>query len=186
MMIDVKPGDVLLVRPPDRSLLVRFANWAIALGARLRHEPAEWTHVIIAHHTDAAGVFWGIQGQPGVVGWVDLTQFLADGTRTLTNVAQPKTDAARKVICDALLPTVGVAEYDWAAIGVDAVIATGAIAWADPLWKAVGRWGPTAPGHVVCSSVADWAYEQAGLRAPGAGRFTTPGDWAQFIQRGAW
>ena len=186
MRADVQPGDVLLVRLPSTSLSVRIVEWLISLGATLRREPPQWTHVIIAHHTDEAGVFWGIQGQPGVVGWVDLTPYLAAGSTALTNSAQPKTKGDRKLICDALLPLVGVAEYDWVAIGVDAVIATGALAWADPIWKAVGRWGSTAPGHVVCSSVADWVYGRTGLKAPAAGRFTTPGDWAQFIQRGAW
>jgi hypothetical protein len=187
-MIDVKPGDVLLVRIKGRNPLVRLSAWAISLGARMRHEPTEWQHVIVAHHTDAAGTPWGIQGQPGVVGWADLRPWLAM-PETISNAAQPKTDEQRAAICAALLPMVGLASYDWVAIMADAASAVTpkvAAMVIEPLWKKLDVWGPGVPGHVICSSLADWAYEQVGLDTPSPDRTCTPADWAAFMQARGW
>lgn len=188
-MTDVKPGDVLLVRVPARSIWTKLASEAIRLGAEMHHEPTTWTHVIVADHYDKAGNFWGMQGQPGTVGPVDLAPYLSDPV-TLTNVAQPKTDAQRDLIVAAMAPLVLKAEYDWAAIGVDAAIAIAAAEHVAPLWGEVGKqfdhWGAGVPGHVVCSSLADYAYTRAGLASPSGAHFVSPADWAVFIEAGQW
>lgn len=185
MSVDVKPGDVLLVRIPGRHIWTRIASEAIRLGAELEREPTTWTHVIVADHRDAAGTFWGIQGQPDVVGWVDLAPYLTDPV-TLTNAAQPKTNVQRGEICAAMQALLGRAEYDWAAIAEDAAIALATAEHVAPLWRAADHWGPGVPGHVVCSSAADFAYTRAGLASPGGARWVTPGDWAVFIEAGRW
>lgn len=184
-MISVKPGDVLLVRVKSGRPFTRLASWLIRLGASLEREPTTWTHVIVADHVDAAGTWWGMQGQPGVVGPVDLRPYLADPV-TLSNVAQPKTDEQRVKIVAAMAPLVLKAEYDWTAIGVDAAIALTAAAHVAPLWRLFDRWGPGVPGHVVCSSLADYAYDRVGLDSPALDRWCTPADWAVFIESEAW
>lgn len=177
----VQPGDVLVVRITGRAWTTRVAGWAIRAGAWLTGQPTGWNHVIIAHHW-ADGVFYGVQGQPGVVGWVDMAPWLADGTVTIANDGQPKTDAQRKVVCDGAEALVGRAHYDWAAIGVDAVIAADVLRKVNPLWQMAGRWGKSMPGHVVCSSAADYLNELAGLDSPRPDRWCTPADWAEWIQ----
>jgi hypothetical protein len=42
------------------------------------------------------------------------------------------------------------------------------------------------PGHLVCSSLADYVYERAGLATPHADRACTPWHWAEFIRERAW
>jgi hypothetical protein len=187
-MITVLPGDVLLVRIRGRAWPVRVSAWLISLGARMRHEPDTWNHVIVADHIDAAGTFWGLQGQPGVVGAVDLAPYLAD-PETLTNAGQQKSGEQRALIVAAMQPLVGKAGYDWLAIlgdAAQAMTATAAQRFVAPLWSMLGKWGPGAPGHVVCSSLADWAYHQAGLDSPDPDRWCTPGDWAQWVERQPW
>lgn len=184
-MIEVKPGDVLLVRNRGTAVGTRLARWGIKLGAWLERKPTTWTHVIVAHHVDEAGVFWGVQGQPGTVGWVDLKPYLADPV-TLTNRGQLKTAAQRDDVYAAMLPLVGQARYDWGVIAADAAIALGAARHVEPLWNMLDTWGPGVPGHVVCSSLADYAYERAGLESPAADRFCLPADWARLIQERNW
>ena len=187
-MITVLPGDVLLVRIRGRAWPVRLSAWLISLGARMEHKPDQWQHVIVADHWDEAGVFWGMQGQPGVVGPVELTPYLAD-PETLVNVDQPKTIDQRKLIVSAMQPLIGKEGYDWLAIlgdAAQAMTATAAQRYVAPLWKLAGKWGPGVPGHVVCSSLADWAYEQAGLASPDPDRWCTPADWAEFIEGKGW
>jgi hypothetical protein len=181
----VLPGDVILVQIQGRSWFSRLAGWAIRLGSRLARQPSTWNHVIVAHHIDAAGVYWGVQGQPGMVGWVDLAPWLA-GAKTVTNAAQPKTDQQRQAICDAMTPLVGTATYDWAAIAANARIALAAAIHVTPLWGMTDTWGEGSPGHVICSSLADYGYESVGLASPRADRFCNPADWAQFIQTCGW
>jgi hypothetical protein len=184
-MIEVQPGDILLVRNQSTAPLTRMARWAIQLGAWLEGASTTWTHVIVAHHEDDSGIFWGLEGRPGTVGWCELAPHLADPV-TLTNVHQGKTNAQRALICDAMLPLIGVAGYDWAAIAADAGIALAAAAHVAPAWSSLDPWGPRVPGHVVCSSLADFAYERAGLESPAADRFCTPGDWARLIKDRGW
>lgn len=184
-MIEVKPGDVLLVRNKGTAAGTRLARWAIQLGAWLERRPTTWTHVIVADHVDAAGVRWGLEGRPGGVGWVDMAPYLADPV-TLTNRSQVKGEGQRVLITSAMAPLVGKAGYDWAAIGADAAIALASAAHVAPLWRQVDKWGPGVPGHVVCSALADYAYEVAGLESPALDRFATPADWAALIERNHW
>lgn len=182
---DVQPGDVILVQIRDGSWLTKLSAWAIRVGAVLTGQPSDWNHVIVAHHHDEHGVYYGAQGQPGQVAWVPLEPWLADAV-TLTNADQPKTVEQRQLICDAVLPLVEVARYDWTAIAADTGIAFDAARHVSPLWGMIDHWGPGVPGHVICSSLADYAYERAGLASPAADRFCTPADWSQFIERRQW
>jgi hypothetical protein len=148
------------------------------LGAAVRDEPNVWNHVIVAHHVDEHGTFWGMEGRPGGVGPVDLTPWLRNPW-TLTNAAQPKTVGQRNEIALAVAAA-DQRPYDWVGIAVDAGRAVA------PLWKMRDCWGPGIPCHVVCSSLADWAYERVGLASPAADRFCTPADWAGFVETRGW
>jgi hypothetical protein len=173
----VAVGDVLITRegPWWVSAAIRFGAW-------LAGTPAFCNHAIIVHHQNPDGTWIGIEGKPGGVDWRDLTGPL---TWTLTNAnnAQPKTEAQRYLIAKAsesLLHAV----YDWDAIVTDAQTAA---RW---IWHKAREWQPgEIPSAVVCSSFADWAYEQVGLANPGGPevtRMTTPGDWDRFIQDEEW
>jgi hypothetical protein len=70
--------------------------------------------------------------------------------------------------------------YDWAAIVADG----GADLHLDTAWLPV--WNGTVPGHVVCSSLAAYAYGKAGLPGPAGGRQVQPADWDTFILTRAW
>lgn len=168
-------GDVLCTRNPK--------GWParlIRLGAALLDRPNTVNHVIVVHHRDKAGTWWGVEGRPGGVGWVDLTHALK-GRYTLDNRLQPKTAVQRAAIADAAKGLLGT-PYDWAGIALDGMEAIGA----DALWAST--LDGEAPAHVVCSTLADWAYDYVGLPSPGArfDRTVTPGDWAAFITEEAW
>jgi cell wall-associated NlpC family hydrolase len=181
MTTDIQPGDVLLVRTTTGGWLARTAGWIIRLGQAIEDAPNTWNHVIVAHHIDAAGTFWGIEGRPGGVGWTDLGPWLADRW-TITNRAQAKEPGQRSQVCDAALALIG-RPYDWGGIVVDAMRAIA------PLWqlRQPGGWEPgVVPGQVVCSSLADWVYQRAGLASPPTGRWCTPADWAGFILARGW
>lgn len=172
----IQPGDVLLTRDPTWwARLIRF-------GAAMRDQPDTWNHVIIASHVDDAGTFWGIEGRPGGVGWVDLAPWIADRW-TITNAEQPKTSEQRTQITVAAKGLLGT-PYDWAGIVEDGMVAINATR----LWR-LRDFGKTGvPGHVVCSSLAAWAYTQAGLAGPPVARLreVTPADWASMILRRGW
>lgn len=169
-------GDVLVTREGHKLI-----SGVIRLGAWLRGRPAGVNHVIVAHHTDAQGRLWGIEGRPGGVGWRDLTAVAAD-RHTHANTAQPRTEAQRYLVAVAAEKLLGT-PYDWDAIRADARQAM-------RLWTLAKDWGDAqTPGQVVCSSFSDWCYEQVGLPNPGGNkgtRFTTPGDWAEFITHEEW
>lgn len=167
----VEPGDVLITRS-KKSAFARL----IRLGT-----DSAWNHVAVAHHTDAAGVAWGIEGRPGGVGWVDLRSYLDDGF-TLTNVRLTKTPEQRSAVCTGAVALLGT-PYDWAGILGDSFECLAPRL--DALWRR--RWaGSAAPGHVVCSSLADWLYASAGLPSPGLERETSPADWAALILAKGW
>lgn len=168
----VSPGDVLVVRDAG------FWAWWIRFGERLRGKPHDWNHVVIAHHVDAAGTFWGIEGRPGGVGWRDLRSYLG-AEITLTNRLQGKSDSQRASICQAAEALLGV-RYDWPAIVMDG------LRMIDPLWQMRDVWGPGVPGQIVCSSLADYIYERVGLVTPATDRWCTPGDWAELIESRGW
>jgi hypothetical protein len=172
-MPDVQPGDLLVCRN---------ASWAaklIQIGAVLRGVPA-FNHVAVAHHTDASGTLWAIEGRPGGVGWVDAGRYIRDPF-TISNVGQPKTDAQRAAVT-ATVEKLLTTPYDWASIVEDAGIAFGLT----NIWHE--RVGGTVPGHIVCSSLAAYAYDKAGLTAPTPDdyRHVTPGMWCDLIERNRW
>lgn len=181
-------GDVLVTREGN-PLISGF----IRLGAAIAGLPAKCNHVIVVHHKDDAGTWWGIEGRPGGVGWRDLTG-PTKGVLTNANNQQPKTEEQRYLIAVAAEGALST-PYDWIAIGEHTREALS-------IWDKVRRvarmkdrhlikeWNERGrPGHVVCSSLADWAYEQVGLDNPGGSRMTrltTPGHWDQFIMDRKW
>ncbi len=175
-MTDPQPGDVWTVWDPRSPL----PAWAIRVGGWLRGRRARADHVVMAHHVDAAGTWWGIEGRPGGVGWVDLATY---PHVTSSNIGQPKTAEQRAGLCAAGVALLDVA-YDWGAIVSDARQAL----HLDHLWRSKD-FGDDVPAHVVCSSAWDWVYEHFGLPSPGGvdgTRWTTPADWEAFNLRGGW
>jgi hypothetical protein len=171
-----QPGDVLVIDgTTDTAKLIE-------LGAVLAGEPAA-SHVAVLHHTDGAGVPWSIEGRPGGVGWADARAYLRD-PRTVTNVLQPKTQPQRTQVCALAVKLLGTS-YDWlGGIAEDAFNALGLGA----LWAEKDPATGLVPGHVVCSSLAAWAYDRTGLAAPHPAdwRHVTPGDWAAFCLAAKW
>jgi cell wall-associated NlpC family hydrolase len=169
------PGDLLIV---DGTA---GASKLIEIGAVLDGDPAA-SHVAIYHHTDAHGTAWAVEGRPGGVGWRDAHDYDTD-PRTLTNAAQPKTPAQRTEICMYAVKLLGTG-YDWiGGIAEDAALAL----HLPQLWTPDPASGQV-PAHVVCSSLAAWVYDRAGLDAPGRGDWehVTPGAWALFIGQRGW
>ncbi len=170
-LVSVQPGDVLVIASAaDTSKLIE-------IGAVLAGEPAA-SHVAVFHHPG-----WVIEGRPGGVGWADATGYLRD-PRTITNALQPKTGGQRQQVCDLAVKMLGTA-YDWAGgIAEDAMKALRL----PELWAEKDPATGLVPGHVVCSSLAAWVYDRAGLAAPHPAdwRHVTPGDWAEFIVKAAW
>ena len=172
--ITADPGDVLAVRSPG------WAGRLIRLGAALRDQPNLDSHVAVVHHRDAQGTLWAIEGRPGGVGWRDARDYLASRW-TLTNSAQPKTDAQRDAVCATMTAMLGT-RYDWAGIVADADHAFRL----DSAWLPDFRTGQV-PGAVVCSSLAAYAYDKNGLaHPPGGDRQITPAGWTEFILTQAW
>jgi hypothetical protein len=143
--------------------------------------------VIIVHHKDAQGLWWGIEGRPGGVGYVPLDGALSN-RYTNANTEQPISEDRRYLIAVAAESVLGMG-YDWEAIAED----TAHVFVANSLWKTIEKtrgWKPgKIPAHLVCSSFADWAYESVNLPNPGGTigtRFTTPGDWDAFIMNREW
>ena len=159
--------------PAGRDRLIRF-------GAALRDQPNLDNHVAVVHHKDAQGTLWCIEGRPGGVGWRDTKDYLTS-SQTLTNSAQPKTQAQRDAVCATMLAMIGTA-YDWSSIVADTEHAFGL----NTAWLPDFKTGQV-PGAVVCSSLAAYAYSKNGLKHPaGEDRQITPGDWDTFILTQAW
>jgi hypothetical protein len=170
----LQPGDLLATRTKGG-----FGSLMIRLGAALRDEPNLANHIAVVHHADAAGTTWCIEGRPGGVGWRNAADYLRSRW-TMCNAAQPKTPAQRGQVAGGSVKLLGTA-YDWQAIAHDA----GSVFGLDHAWQL--RWGPAGqvPGHVVCSSLAAWLYQQAGLACPPGDREVAPADWlALWIERG--
>jgi hypothetical protein len=166
--VKVAPGDVLAVRTGGMAAsLIRF-------GAALRGEPNLDNHIAVVHHADRAGTTWCIEGRPGGVGWRDARAYLASPW-TVTTAAEPKTGLQRQAVCEALEAAIGT-PYDWKGIAADAAQAI----HLPDLWQE--KWDGQVPGHVVCSSLAAWAYMKAGLAYPVASDLerTTPADWTRM------
>ncbi len=181
-MIDLtavlEPGDVMAVRTGDS-----FADKMIRLGAALRGRPNLDNHIVIVHHLDKANTLWGIEGRPGGVGWVDVSRY--NNPYLLANTAQPKTAEQREAVCKYAVGLLGT-PYDWDAIIADAMQSIGAgLLWRTRSWQEAD--GP--PAHVVCASLAAYAYHKVGLTEPTDirwSRFVTPGDWCRFIIEKEW
>ncbi len=172
---DLAPGDVICTRNP-RGWMARF----IRLGAALQDKPNLVNHVIVVHHRDPKGVLWGLEGRPGGVGPIALTKRVLEQPYVISNSEQPKTEEQRFLVAKSVEKLTG-APYDWGGIALDGLDALGVDLWDN-------RWGPEPPGHVVCSSLADWSYDVVGLPSPGDrfDRTVTPGDWAKFIVEKEW
>jgi hypothetical protein len=169
---DVRPGDVLAVRSSG------VAGLAIRLGAAFRDRPNLSNHIAVVHHVDAHGTLWCVEGRPGGAGWRDAKAYLASPW-VLTNAGQPKTDLQRAAVCKVMAALVGAA-YDWEAIVADAA----GDLHLDTAW--LPAWNGTVPGHVVCSSLAVYAYGKAGLTSPPVTRTDQPSDWDAFILTRGW
>lgn len=164
-----------------------YVSMAIRLGAWLKGRPSICNHVIIVHHVDPNGIWWGIEGRPGGVGYVPLEGALSS-RYTNANTEQPISEDSRYLIAVAAESLLGMG-YDWGAIAADAAH----VFAANYLWQTIeelAEWKPgQIPAHVVCSAFADWAYETVNLPNPGGTnrtRFTTPGDWDKFIMDRGW
>ena len=171
--ISPQPGDVLAVRSTG------WAGRLIRFGAALRDTPNLSNHIAVVHHRDAKGTLWVYEGRPGGVAQQDATAYL-NSRWTLTNAAQPKTDAQRAAVTATMGALFGTA-YSWDAIAADAATDLGITlpGW-DPSWRG------TVPGHVVCSSLAAYAYAKAALLHPPGDRGCQPADWDEWIITRAW
>lgn len=174
--VTVGVGDVLAVRTCGVAAAV------IRLGERLHGLPGRDNHIVIAHHRDKTGVWWGIEGRPGGVGWADLRAYLTDPA-TVSNADQPRTGAQRQAVADTCAQMLGT-PYDWTGIAADACTDLGL-----PDLFARDWHGRGAPGHVVCSSLAAYAHTRLGLARPDGthgGRFVQPADWTVFDLTRGW
>ena len=85
--LDAAPGDVLAVWSSTS-----LTGDLIRVGEALRGMPAVANHVAIVTHQDQKERWVGIQGQPGGVGLVDCTPFLASSrTRSGTPPSRCRT-----------------------------------------------------------------------------------------------
>lgn len=172
MMPDIAIGDVWAVRNTG------FVAALIRFGAHLRGKNSLDNHVLIVHHQDANGTWWGVEGRPGGVGWVDIDHY-QNSVGLTTNFAQPKTFQQRADIAKTAEGMLGTA-YDWQGIYADAATDLNL-----PKLFAQDWHGQGTPGHVVCSSLAAWIYQHVGLPAP-EGRWVQPADWTDWDLHQAW
>lgn len=171
--IDV--GDILVVYDST------FPAWLIRLGEWLMFRPHKWNHVVIVHHQDDTGVWWGIEARPGRVGWtngVDMLRYMTS-PKTIDNALQLKTPEQRQRIAEMTEKLLNGPSYDWAAIIDNALIALRV----KVLWKTPDLDTGQIPTHVICSTFAAWIYGNCGMPYPIGRRLRdiNPGDWAKFI-----
>lgn len=162
------PGDVLTVRTPG------LPGRAIRFGASLLGEPNLDNHVVVLHHKN--GDMWrGIEARPGGVAWADANYYI-QSPWTLSNVGQSKTADQRSVVT-AVVEQMLKTSYDWDAIAQDALNDL----HIPDLWAE--QWHGSTPDHVVCSSLAAWAYSKASLTRPDPSDMAhcQPADWTEFI-----
>lgn len=179
MTITPVPGDVWAVRTSGAAArLIRFGTALRYLFGGGDNLSDLDNHVVIVTH-QTAGVWFGVEGRPGGVGWADLTRYLNDPT-TISNAAQPKTDAQRAAIV-ALVPEVLGTPYDWSAIMRSAAADLHIPELFQRNWNDKG-----IPGHVICSALADWMNEHVGLASPKPDQDCQPSDWVAFIDRKDW
>lgn len=181
-LVRCKPGTVLAVRTSG------FAGTWIRIGAALRGIPNLDNHIVVVHHVDSNGIVWGLEGKPGGVGWVNCANYFAgaNGKYVVSNWRQPLTPSQRTNIC-AVTATMLKTPYDWTAIEQDAIDDL----HLPELWGE--KWNGQTPGHVVCSSLAAWAYHDVVAAGPYDDAFTgvkggvlgrlphiQPGDWTKW------
>jgi hypothetical protein len=179
MITDMGIGDVCAV---DTSGL---AGDLIRLGSELEGKPAPASHVVVVHHVDKRGRWWGVAGQPGGVGWADMLDYTTGplAPHSNSNAVQPRTTAQRALLAKTAAGLLGV-QYDWVGgIGGDALDDVHLAELADLVddWWGWGDRTGLAPAHVVCSSMAAWVQRHVGLAAPaGAAELVQPADWWRF------
>jgi hypothetical protein len=169
---DLLPGDILVVA--DK----KWPSFFIKLRALVKGESSLHNHVAVISHRDEAGTLWAVEGRPSGTGWVDADIYLkAKFTKTNAGLDMHRTDDERKKVVEIIQGLVGT-KYDWSAIvelGMDAIDA-------GRLWHAKEFGADEVPAHIICSALAAWAYKSAGWRRPHElMRFTTPGQWYDFI-----
>jgi len=173
----LKPGDVVIVEMGIWIIRVLIWIQAILTGKAKYRQSG---HIIVVSHTDDQGRLWGIEGRPGGVGWAQLDK--RSGHWGLSNAEQPKTPEQRAKVVDTMKSLLGT-HYDYGAYLVIALNTLGITSqWTD--WE-----GNNVPTHVICSAVADYVYEDVGLANPGGmkiTRFTTPAEWAEFVDKKDW
>jgi hypothetical protein len=186
-LIAAGPGDVLAVWSSG--------DWDVDLiraGEALQGEPAVADHVAIITHQDPAGRWIGIQGEPGGVGLVDCTPWLAS-TLTRSNHDQPKPGdhGQMATFLASCALSLGL-RYDWAGIGMDAADMLHLHDLTDLINK-LYRWDAPhgkLPGEVVCSSLAWWQYDNVGWAHPdpaqSQGRICDPATWWQWSDQRLW
>jgi hypothetical protein len=181
------PGDILAV-----STGTGWEQTAIKLSSWLRGTPAPVNHVIGITHQDIKGRWIGLQGQPGGVGLVDCTPFLAM-TQTRTNHAQPRLDDHGQLtaLLASAAATIGVG-YDWAGIAADAAIDLHMTSLAADISK-LYAWPAShgqLPGDVVCASLWAALYDlpQVNWAHPDLGdeRVCQPAAWWYWSDQAQW
>lgn len=170
-------GDVLVVKSGYTG------SFWVRLGSRLRGRKGNVDHVIVVHHVDDAGTLWGIQGEPGGVGYAQLLKYKGSKD-AVANTDQPKNDYQRARIAELAEGMLGT-KYDWAGIVLDGMENIGA----EHFWHNAEWPDGLIPVHVVCSSYADYLYEVVQLANPGGDgqtRGTMPSHWYDFIEKEQW
>lgn len=159
----------------------------IRLGEEVAGGAQPASHVVIVHHSDGRGRWWGVEGRPGGVGWADMAKYTGSRLASVarTDAALPRTPAQRRAVARAAEGLLGCG-YDWiGGIAADCAFdlgARGLVRFLDRWWG----WGnpaDAAPGHVVCSSLAAWVHRHAGLPAPEghpSPETVQPADWWAF------
>lgn len=171
------PGDVVVVEMGIWIIRVLIWIQAVLTG---KAKYSKNGHVIVVTHRDEEGRLWGIEGRPGGIGWAELDK--RAGKYGISTVDQPKSDEQRAKIVDTMKSLLGT-RYDYGAYLVIALRTIGI----SPRWTDYN--GKDVPVHYICSAVADYVYEDVGLANPGGieiTRFTTPAEWAVFIDTKGW
>lgn len=175
----LKPGDVIAVRLGNR--LARALVWVHTLITQRSTKYARYGHIAVYVKRDERGRHWVIEAAPNGIGWRDITEW--NGSYGSTNVDQPKTDEQRAKIV-VLVEELLKFKYDYSAYFHFALESLGIT----PQWVREYD-GKELPPSYVCSALADFIYEVVLLANPGKDektRFTTPADWARFIDEGKW
>ncbi len=167
---------------PGMIIVVRGTSWVsklIEVGSVLRELPSA-SHIAVVTHQDAASTWWGKEGRPGGVGDADLTRYIRN-PRSICNFEQPLEWSQQNQVVSTVKLLNGT-PYDWRAIFEDTLLGLGL----KDIWKE--KINGLVPGHVVCSSLAAYAYDKAGAKAPSPNdyRHVFPADWTAFIESRGW